>query len=46
VDTKINYTVNRHFSVQAGIDNLTNQRYYAYHPFPSRTFFAGLKWKL
>lgn len=46
VDTKLNYAVNRHVSVQAGIDNLTNQRYYAYHPFPSRTFFAGVKWQL
>lgn len=46
VDTKLNYTVNRHLTVQAGIDNLTNQRYYAYHPFPSRTFFAGATWKL
>lgn len=46
VDTKLNYTINRHFTVHVGIDNLTNQRYYAYHPFSSRTFFAGLKWKL
>lgn len=46
VDTRLNYALNPHVTLQAGIDNLTNQSYYAYHPYPSRTFFAGLKWKL
>lgn len=29
-----------------GIDNLTNAKYFLFHPFPQRSFAADVKWKL
>ncbi|MGI4901582.1 MAG: TonB-dependent receptor [Janthinobacterium lividum] len=45
-DVRANYQHDRHWSVAAGIDNLNNQKYFLYHPFPQRTFFAELKYAL
>lgn len=45
-DIRAIYALTRHFQLQAGIDNLTDTHYYSYHPFASRTFFAGLKWRM
>ena len=30
----------------AGIENLTDKRYFLFHPFPGRTFTAELHWAL
>ena len=30
-------------SAEIGVDNLTNFKYFEFHPFPGRTFFANLK---
>lgn len=38
-DTSFNWTVNAHWNVGVGIDNLTNRRYYVYYPYPSRTVY-------
>ena len=44
VDTKANYRVNDNWSVSGGIDNLLDRKYFLFHPFPHRTFLAGLKY--
>jgi iron complex outermembrane receptor protein len=44
MDTKANYRVNDHWSVSGGIDNLLDRKYFLFHPFPQRTFIAGLKY--
>jgi iron complex outermembrane receptor protein len=44
MDTKVNYNVNGNWSVSGGIDNLLDRKYFLFHPFPHRTFLAGLKY--
>jgi iron complex outermembrane receptor protein len=34
------------WQVALGIDNLTNRRYWAFHPYPQRTVVAELRWRL
>jgi iron complex outermembrane receptor protein len=43
VDTHVHYKVANFLSVDAGIDNLFNEKYYVFHPFPGRTYIASLK---
>ena len=43
VDTKVNYQVTKQWSINAGIDNINNQNYWIFHPFPQRTYVAQLK---
>ena len=33
-------------AAELGVDNLTDSRYFLFHPFPGRTFVASLKLKL
>jgi iron complex outermembrane receptor protein len=44
MDTKANYRVNDNWNASFGIDNLLNRKYFLFHPFPQRTFLAGLKY--
>jgi iron complex outermembrane receptor protein len=37
VDAKAKYRVSENWSVSAGIDNLNNDKYFLFHPFPQRT---------
>jgi len=46
VDLKARYRFDRHWVASVGIDNLTDRRYYVFHPYPGRTFFGELKWSL
>ncbi|UCF24826.1 MAG: TonB-dependent receptor [Ralstonia sp.] len=46
VDLKASYRIDKHFTVALGVDNLTDRRYFVYHPYPSRTFYGQLKWRL
>jgi iron complex outermembrane receptor protein len=46
VDTRVRYRIDPHWTVSAGIDNLNNQKYWAFHPYPQRTFLAGLGYDL
>ncbi|MBR8057072.1 TonB-dependent receptor [Burkholderia dolosa] len=46
VDVKARYRFDRHWSASVGIDNLTDRRYYVFHPYPGRTFYGELKWSL
>ena len=34
-----------HWSLAGGIDNLTNRKYYLFHPFTQRTFSGEVNWK-
>ena len=44
LDIKARYKLDKNLTVSAGIDNLTNHKYFLYHPFPQRTFVANLKY--
>ncbi|GAB2576203.1 TonB-dependent receptor [Dyella jejuensis] len=45
-DAHVNYQVNQQLSASVGIDNLTNEKYFLYHPFPQRTYVASIKFTL
>jgi iron complex outermembrane receptor protein len=44
VDTKIHYNATRNFSFDFGIDNIFNEQYFLFHPFPGRTFVLAGKY--
>jgi len=46
VDLKASYRIDKHITLALGVDNLTDRRYFVYHPYPSRTFYGQLKWRL
>jgi iron complex outermembrane receptor protein len=46
IDLKARYRIGRHFLASFGIDNLTDRRYYVFHPYPGRTIFGEFKWQL
>lgn len=43
VDVRTKYQITKQFAVAAGIDNINNNQYWIFHPFPMRTYFAELK---
>ena len=38
VDARVHYQWDDNWSLAAGIDNLNNDKYFLFHPFPQRTF--------
>jgi len=44
VDLKAKYQLTKQLSASAGIDNVNDQQVWLFHPFPSRTYFAELKY--
>ncbi|MBX4067999.1 TonB-dependent receptor domain-containing protein, partial [Burkholderia cepacia] len=46
VDLKASYRIDKHITLALGVDNLTDRQYFVYHPYPSRTFYGQLKWRL
>lgn len=42
-DARLAWQLTKQFSTAAGIDNITNNKIYAYHPMPRRTLHAELK---
>lgn len=42
-DTKLSYRFAKNTTVGFGIDNLTNEKYYAFHPYPQRTFHGEIR---
>ncbi|MDT4848928.1 hypothetical protein FQZ97_830350 [compost metagenome] len=46
LDARIRYRIDRQWSAAVGIDNLNNRTYWAFHPYPQRTFVAELKFDL
>ncbi|HEY9512233.1 MAG TPA: TonB-dependent receptor, partial [Rhodanobacter sp.] len=45
-DTRVHYQINDRWSASVGVDNLTNEKYVLFHPFPQRTYVADLKVRL
>jgi iron complex outermembrane receptor protein len=46
VDMKIHYNATANFSFDFGIDNIFNEQYFLFHPFPGRTFVLAAKYTL
>jgi len=46
IDLHARYQVMNSVSAEIGIDNLTDDKYFLFHPFPGRTYLASLKIKL
>ena len=44
MDVKYQYKADKHWVLSAGIDNLNNQSYFFYHPFPQTTYVGNLKY--
>ena len=44
VDMKIHYNATKNFSFDFGIDNLFNEQYFLFHPFPGRTYVLAGKY--
>jgi iron complex outermembrane receptor protein len=42
-DTRLSYQVHKNLKASIGVDNITDELYYEFHPFPRRTYFAELK---
>jgi iron complex outermembrane receptor protein len=45
-DVRALYHLTRQIDLAAGVENLTDKRYFLFHPFPGRTFTAELHWHL
>ena len=43
-DVRLRYRANRQWIASVGIDNLGNSTYWAFHPYPQRTFLAELRY--
>ncbi len=46
VDMRAVYQASEHIELAVGVDNLNNNKYFLFHPFPQRSFTAQLKWRL
>ena len=46
LDAKLNWDVNAHLRLSAGVDNITNTKAWVYHPYPQRTFLIEAGWRL
>lgn len=46
LDARITWHAGEHFRVSAGIDNLTNDRAWVFHPYPQRTFLVEAGWTM
>jgi iron complex outermembrane recepter protein len=44
-DARVSYALAPHWRLAAGVENLTDKRYFLFHPFPGRTFTAELGWR-
>jgi iron complex outermembrane receptor protein len=45
-DLRALYRLSGNLDVAAGVENLTDKRYFLFHPFPGRTFTAEINWHL
>ncbi|KPH57542.1 TonB-dependent receptor [Novosphingobium sp. ST904] len=46
LDAKVNWDVTEQLRLSAGVDNITNDRAWVYHPYPQRSFLVEAGWKL
>ncbi|TFW21429.1 TonB-dependent receptor [Duganella callida] len=45
-DVRVRYRIDKQWTASAGIDNLGNRKYWAFHPYTQRTFIAELQYDL
>ena len=45
IDARADFRVSRHWNVAIGVENLGNDKYYLFHPFPQRTLTAELAYR-
>ncbi|MEP7299045.1 MAG: TonB-dependent receptor [Burkholderiales bacterium] len=45
-DVRVRYQINRQWSAAVGIDNLNNDQYWNFHPYPQRSYSAELRFDL
>jgi len=45
-DLRAQFRPTDNFTFSVGVDNLNNNKYFLFHPFPQRAFSAQLDWKL
>jgi iron complex outermembrane recepter protein len=45
-DLRATFKATDRLTLGLGVDNLTNAKYFLFHPFPQRSFAADVKWKL
>lgn len=45
-DLRAQWRLSQRVSLAAGIENVTDRRYFLFHPFPGRTLTAELNWRL
>jgi iron complex outermembrane receptor protein len=46
LDAKVSWDVNAQLRLSAGVDNITNDRAWVYHPYPQRSFLVEAGWRL
>lgn len=46
VDLRAQFRAGEHYTLGLGVDNVGNDRYFLFHPFPQRSFQADVTWKL
>jgi iron complex outermembrane receptor protein len=46
VDAKLRWKMAPNWTAALGVDNLTQARYWVYHPYAGRTWFGELRWEL
>lgn len=46
MDLRAVYKASDHLELALGVDNLNNNKYFLFHPFPQRSFTAQVNWKL
>ena len=45
-DAKVRWRVTPHIELDVGVNNLTDRSDFEFHPFPQRTWVAGVRWTL
>jgi iron complex outermembrane receptor protein len=46
LDARVNWKMTNKFRLSAGVDNITNDRAWVYHPYPQRSFLVEAGWTL
>ena len=46
VDARALFRMSDHLDFAIGVENIGNERYFLYHPFPQRTYTGEVPWRL
>jgi iron complex outermembrane receptor protein len=44
-DARANFRIGKHWNAAFGVENLTNEKYFLFHPFPHRSFTGELTFR-